>query len=192
MVGISSPESTVLSVPEEFVEELRRTAAPLSLTELLPILGPLVGMPGGRLFTGHFRWCEALIDLPDAGNWVTSDHPALPQWLTSYGSRVLAAFDGETFLGGLGVAAHDQFGHEAAVVVEPGYRRRGLGQRLVAQSARRSYEEGAVTVGFHMDDNLASSAVLEAAGFPDHGWRFMMMLPSPEQKIEQERTMLSG
>lgn len=192
VVGVSTPEGTVLSVPEEFVEELKWTAERSSLDELLPTLGPRVGMPGGRLFTGHFRWCEALADLPDAGDWVTPDHPALPEWLTRYGPRILAAFDGDNFCGGLGVAAHDKFGHEAAVVVEPGCRRRGLGRGLVTQSARRSYDEGAVTVGLHMDDNVASSALLDTAGFGEHGWRFLMMVPSPEQKIEQEEEFRSG
>ena len=78
-----------------------------------------------------------------------------------------------SYLAGVGIKRHDQYGHELSVGTEPEARGRGLARRLVAQAARRVLDEGAVPTYQHAFDNVASARVAQAAGFPDRGWTSM-------------------
>ena len=135
-------------------------------------LGRLLGQPAERLRGGTFRAQRFLVELEPLGEWVAPDDPRLPDWLAPFNDQVLALFDdrGE-YAAGVGQKQHDQFGTEFAVGTEPPHRGKGYARRLVATAARRAYDEGRVATYLHREDNAASAAVAEAAGFPDEGWR---------------------
>lgn len=176
VAGVVTPEGAVLSVPPERVDAVRLVAGDLEeLRAAGPALGDALGVEGGRLFEGVFRWSAAPADLEDAGAWVAVDDPRVPPWLLPFGGDVLMAFDdadGE-YVAGVGIKVHDEHGHELAVVTEEPARGRGLARRLVAQAARRVLELGAVPTYLHADSNVRSAKVAEAAGFPDRGWRVL-------------------
>jgi len=79
--------------------------------------------------------------------------------------------DAGEYAAGVGRKRHDDFGQELAVATEPAHRRRGLARSLVAQAAKRVYDEGAIATYLHRPDNEGSAAVAVAAGFPDLGWK---------------------
>ncbi|MEV4538462.1 GNAT family N-acetyltransferase [Asanoa sp. NPDC049518] len=169
-VGVGAPEGVLLSVPPQRVETVR-ALADLPMPDLLDKLPGAVGYDGWRASGVVFRWTTAPTPLPDAGEWVPVDDPAVPPWLRPFGGEVLIARDESgDYLAGVGIKRHDQYGHELAVGTEAAARGKGLARRLVAQAARRVLDEGAVPTYLHDPENLASSKVAAAAGFPDLGW----------------------
>jgi len=171
VVGVSSPEATVVSVPPEILAEARSLAEAGGFEALAKRLGTLLHRPTARLGSGVFRWCEAVAPLPDAGTWLPVDAAAVPTWLQPFvGPVLIAIVDGE-YASGVGIKRHDRFGHELAVGTAKRFAGRGLARALVAQAARRVMEEGAVATYLHDPANTASARVAEAAGFPDRGWR---------------------
>jgi GNAT superfamily N-acetyltransferase len=179
LVGIRSPESTVISVRRRKAATVRDFAQRpgVSLDELLAYLPTLLDRPDQRVHSGVFRWCDHPVDLPDAGNWEKASDPDVPEWLRPFGYEVLIARDPDTgvYLAGVGLKHHDRYGQEIAVGTEPAARGRGLARRLVAQAARRVLDEGAIATYQHDPANIASSRVAEASGFPDRGWRSLGM-----------------
>ncbi|MGH3611987.1 MAG: GNAT family N-acetyltransferase [Pseudonocardia sp.] len=172
VIGVSTPDSGVLSVPP---------AAAARVSVLLanggdPDGGPdAAGLPG-TWFSGVFRWSTNPVSaLSDAGHWLPAADPSVPKWLRPFGGEVLVAVDADTgeHLAGVGIKRHDAYGHELAVVTAEAARGRGLARRLVAQAARRVLDEGAIPTYLHMRDNHGSARVAEAAGFPDRGWSIM-------------------
>jgi len=180
ITGVSSPSGTVVSVPPAILgeaETLRRTGG---FDALVTGLGVLVGLPEERLRGGVFRALRFLADLEPLGEWVSPTDARLPDWLRPFNGEVLAVFDDTGhYAAGVGQKFHDPFGVEFAVGTEPDHRGKGYARRLVATAARRAYDEGKVVTYLHREDNVASGAVAEAAGFPYEGWR-ALGLPAVE------------
>jgi RimJ/RimL family protein N-acetyltransferase len=171
-VGVRTPTTGVLSVPPDTAEAVRAKAAQSDWATFAAELPSLVGQPNARTYVGVYRWCEQPAALPDAGVWIASDAPNIPDWLRPFGGDVLVALDPDTgaYLAGVGLKRHDGWGSELAVGTEPPARGRGLARRLVCQAARRVLDEGGVPTYQHAPDNVASARVAQAAGFPDRGW----------------------
>jgi GNAT superfamily N-acetyltransferase len=162
--------SCLVSVPPSVALAAVDVAA-LGYDALLAALPGLLGQKPRRIADAVFRWTERPADLDDAGEWVTSAQPGLPDWLHPFRSRVLVAraADG-TFLSAVGIKHHNAYGKELAVGTAPGAEGRGLARRLVAQAARAVLAGGALPTYLHEPSNVASGRVADAAGFPDRGW----------------------
>ncbi len=179
LIGVSTPDTTVLSVPPAHATAVRDQVALLGprWREALPTLPGMLGHPDMQVYSGVFRWCEEAVPLPDAGIWIPADDPAVPAWLRPFGHEVLMAWDAATgaYLAGVGIKVHDEYGRELAVGTDPAVRGRGLARRLVAQAARRVLDEGGIPTYQHDPANIASARVADAAGFPDRSWRSLGM-----------------
>ncbi len=174
LLGVLTPNGGVLSTApgtgdllQAFVDRLEASdfafpAFPLSL----PNVGPVT--------TGVFRYSTAPAATPDAGEWVATSDPRVPEWLQPFNGDVLVAWDALGQYGaGVGLKMHDVCGHEISVGTEPALRGRGIGRQLVATAARRVIAAGAIPTYLHLFDNHASAKVAVGAGFPDRGWRFV-------------------
>ncbi|MEV4757084.1 GNAT family N-acetyltransferase [Micromonospora sp. NPDC049559] len=171
VIGVASRAAMVLSVPPDRVHAVRKLAG-RPFRELLAGLPAAVGHPGWQTYPTVFRHTFAPTPLPEAGEWLPADHPALPDWLRPFGGEALVARDADGgYLAGVGIKRHDAYGRELAVGTAPAARGQGLARRLVAQAARRVLDEGGVPTYQHAPENAASARVAEAAGFPDRGWR---------------------
>ena len=112
--------------------------------------------------------------MPEAGEWVDTTDPRLPEWLRPFGGDVLVAWDrSSNYAGGVGIKHHDKYGQELAVGVEPEHRGEGLARKLVSQAARQVLLSGAIPLYVYGAGNRSSARVADAAGFPDHGWRLV-------------------
>jgi GNAT superfamily N-acetyltransferase len=181
LTGIADPAGrTVVAVPPAAADELvSGLDGPRAARRLEKLPGSL-GRAGCTVERVAFRWTEAPADLPDAGVWVDTTSPRLPDWLRPFGGQALVTFDDHgDYLAGVGVKRHDRFGHEISVGTEPQARGQGLGRRLVAQAARHILDQGRIPTYLHTFDNLASSRVAAAAGFPDLGWSALMLSDEP-------------
>jgi GNAT superfamily N-acetyltransferase len=174
VLGVSTPDGAVLSVPPGRAAALRD----LSWSALPAALAPALGRPGSPVWLGTWRWTLAPADLPEAGIWLPAADPALPDWLRPFGGEVLVALDEGRYAAGVGLKRHDPSGVELAVGTDPAYRGRGLAARLVAQAARRILASGAVPTYIHDPANIASARTATAAGFPDEGWQALGMPPT--------------
>jgi GNAT superfamily N-acetyltransferase len=179
VAGVSTLEATVLSVPPEMVDAVRALGD--DLTVVAEGLGDAVRQPGGRLFSGVFRWSTDPAPDPGRGVWLPVDDPRVLPWLKPFGGEVLVGFDGRDVAAGVGRKIHDEWGHELAVVTEPGHRGDGWATDLIAQAAHRVLRAGAVPTYLHSPDNEASARTADAAGFPDRGWRVHGLSPQPSQ-----------
>jgi GNAT superfamily N-acetyltransferase len=171
-IGVRSDlDGGVLSVPTRGIPSVRALTG-RRLDDILAALPAAVGRPDGESYLGIFRWSDAPAALPEAGEWIPADHPAVPGWLRVFTPEVLVALDPQTgaYLAGVGIKRHDRYGHELAVGTAPAARQRGLAKRLVAQAARRVRDEGAIPTYIHDPANTASAHTADAAGFPDRGW----------------------
>ena len=169
VAGVSTPEATVLSVPPDAVEAVQALGEDLSA--VADELGEAIGQPGGRLFSGVFRWSADPAPDPGRGVWLPVGDPRVLPWLKPFGGEVLVGFDGRDVAAGVGRKIHDEWGHELAVVTEPEHRGDGWATDLIAQAAHRVLRSGAVPTYLHSPDNEASARTADAAGFPDRGWR---------------------
>lgn len=172
VVGVATPEGTVLSLPPGVVDDVRSLGDDIdAVGRALPAL---VGRPEARFGSGVFRWCHTLVDIEPVGVWVPVDDGRVPPWLKPFNGEVLVHFDGDGRYGaGLGRKRHDRLGQELAVGTEPACRGRGLARALVAQAARRVADDGGIATYLHDPANLASARAADAAGFPDVGWRIL-------------------
>ena len=172
VVGVSTPDGAVLSVPPSRVEAVRSLGQ--TLEAMATGLPDAAGVPGGRYGSGRFRWCTTPPSVEPAGEWVPRDDPRVPPWLRPFNGDVLVAWDDDgTYGAGVGRKQHDRYGHELAVATEKPLRGRGLARRLVVTAAQRVIDDGAVPTYLHDDANVASARVADAAGFPDLGWRIV-------------------
>jgi GNAT superfamily N-acetyltransferase len=159
-VGVRSPLGTVVSVAPDRLDEAGEA------------------IRGGRLAEATFRWCEAPTPGIDAlGEWAPATDERVPEWLRPFGHDVLVHFDPDTgrYAAGVGLKRHDDVGWEISVGTEPSHEGRGLARRLVVTAARRVIDEGRVPTYLHDPANTASAHVAEAAGFPDRGWRLLIL-----------------
>jgi hypothetical protein len=171
VAGVATPDGTVLSVPPDRVEAVRALGS--TLEDVGDRLGEALDTPGGRLFSGVFRWSEDPAPDPGRGVWLPIDDPRVLPWLRPFNGDVLVGFEGDAVAAGVGRKQHDRWGHELAVVTESGHRGRRWASDLVAQAAHRVLAEGAVPTYLHAEHNEASARTADAAGFPDRGWSIL-------------------
>jgi RimJ/RimL family protein N-acetyltransferase len=175
LVGVGTPDHTLLSVSPGRADAVRRVAGPLDDDRVRTAIVRAVGAQGHVLGRGVFRWSTTVASadvLPDAGEWVSPADPRVPAWLRPFNyGRVLIAWDDDGAYGaGVGIKRHDDVGHELAVGTSEHLRGRGLARRLVAQAARQVLSEGNLPTYLHDPDNGPSARVADAAGFTDRGW----------------------
>lgn len=170
VVGVETPEGTVLSVPPGLVGKVR--AAGEDLAAVAAALPGIVGRPDARFGRGVFRWCHELTgDTDPDAVWLPPDDERVPPWLAVFNGDVLVHLDEHGRYGaGVGRKRHDAWGQELSVATAKHLQGRGLARRLVAQAARRVADEEAVATYLHAETNTASAKVADAAGFPDTGW----------------------
>lgn len=173
VTGLVDPAGRMLvSVPPGLAVHVGTT----SVHQNLRSLPALVGRPEHSIDRVVLRWCVDPAPLAPLGEWVDSDSPRLPSWLTPFGGKSLVVFGSDgSYLAGVGIKRHDRFGHEISVGTEPGARGRGLARRLVAEAARHIRSRGAIATYLHHPANLASSRVAAAAGFADTGWSALVL-----------------
>jgi GNAT superfamily N-acetyltransferase len=168
VLGVSTPDATVLSVPPEHADAVGALGD--TLTDVEDEIGRALGHPQGRLFSGVFRWSDAPCESPDRGVWLPTSDPRVLPWLKPFNGDVLVGITDTGIAAGVGRKQHNEWGHELAVVTEPDHRGQGWGKDLVAQAARRVLADGAIPTYLHNPGNKASARTADAAGFPDRGW----------------------
>jgi GNAT superfamily N-acetyltransferase len=182
LVGVGTPDRTVLSVTPARARAVRRAAGPLDEEGVRKAIVKALGANSHVLGRGVFRWSTTVASagvLPDAGEWVDPTDPRVPSWLRPFNyCQVLIAWDDDGAYGaGVGIKRHDDVGHELAVVTSEQLRGRGIGRRLVAQAARRILAEGKLPTYLHGPHNIPSARVADAVGFPDRGWSVYGLFP---------------
>lgn len=183
LVGVGTPDRTLLSVTPARAEHVRRAAGPLDEEGVRKALVKALGVDGYVLGRGVFRWSTTVASadvLPDVGEWLDPSDPRIPPWLRpfNYGQVLIAWDDDGTYGAGVGIKRHDDVGHELAVVTTGRLRGRGIGRKLVAQAARRVLAEGKLPTYLHDPNNVASARVADAVGFPDRGWSVYGLFPA--------------
>lgn len=176
-VAVNSPVGAVVSVvPEAADRAAEATRGGIDGDEFRHRLAQAVGAPDGTSPWVVLRWSIAPAPLVDAGRWVDSDEPGLPEWLRAFPGPLLVAFDDHDgrYLAGVGIKDHTRWGRELAVGTDEAARGRGLARRLVAQAARAVLEDGGIPLYVHDAANEPSARVADAAGFPDRGWRLLV------------------
>ena len=170
VLGIATPEGTVISVPKSVVDSAQ-ILANLGFAQLSEGIGALFDQPNLPLGVNDFRYLRELVALEPLGEWVAADDPRVPAWLRPFDGGVLIVCDeADRYMAGVGLKLHDEFASEIAVGTEPEFRGRGLARRLVATAARRLVDEGKTATYEHVRENATSGAVAVAAGFSDLGW----------------------
>lgn len=182
LIGVGTPERTLLSVAPDRADDVRKVVGPLDDDGVRRAIVAALGLEGYVVGRGVFRWSTQVATagtLPDAGEWVERDDPRVPFWLHpfNYGPVLIAWDDDGEYGAGVGVKRHDAVGHEVAVVTTERLRGQGIGRRLVAQAARRILSEGHLPTYLHGPDNVASARVADAVGFPDRGWSVYGLFP---------------
>lgn len=181
MLGVESPEGTVLS----YSEKVFPCGAELDPVKVEDELGTgdshitipeMFCRPEMHFGRAVFRYLGEFVDLPEIGEWVEITDPRIPDWLKPFNGGVLVhwAEDG-SYAAGVGVKQHNDLGMEISVGTDPGHRGKGLAQKLVAQSARDIWKRGAIPIYLHGATNAASARVAEKSGFPDRGWHIIEM-----------------
>jgi RimJ/RimL family protein N-acetyltransferase len=158
-VGVRSPLGTVVSVAPDHLDDA------------------MAALKERRVDEAVFRWCESPAPLEPLGEWVPAADARVPPWLKPFGHDVLVAFDRDTgrYAAGVGLKRHDEHAWEISVGTDPSHEGRGMGRRLVATAARRVIDDGRVPTYLHDPANAASARVADAAGFPDQGWRLLVL-----------------
>jgi GNAT superfamily N-acetyltransferase len=173
VVGVSSPQTAVISVPPDAAQRVRDRAQ--SWQQAASVLPEALARPESRVYYGTFRWTYQPEDLPDAGVWIPVDDPRVPPWLHPFGGEALITLIDDSYAAGVGIKRHNASGLEISVGTEPEHRGKGLAARLVAQAARWILAQGAVPIYLHDPANIASDRTANAAGFPDQGWQILGM-----------------
>lgn len=175
LVGVGTPERTLLSVPPDRVDAVVAAVGPLDDRSVRRRVVEAVGAADKVLGRGVFRWSTRVVGtdvLPDVGEWIDPADPRVPDWLRPFNHhRVLVVWTDDGVYGaGVGIKRHDAVGHEIAVVTTPALQGRGIARRLVAQAARRVLADGGLPTYLHDPANAPSAHVADAVGFPDRGW----------------------
>lgn len=175
VAGIATPDGAVLSVPSDYLEDVRSLGS--TLGEIGPKLAHTLDMPDWRFYAGIFRWSESPIPYDRPGIWRPHGHPDILPWLEPFNGAVLIGYEDHEIAAGVGRKIHNAYGHEVAVVTEEGHRGRGWAKRLVSQAAEQILDDGAVATYLHAPNNAASARTADAAGFPDRGWMILGLFP---------------
>jgi RimJ/RimL family protein N-acetyltransferase len=179
-VVVASPAGIVISVPPAARAETEALVDRVGSPAFADELAAAVGAPKRASPWLVLRWTGSPAALRPVGMWVEPTHPGLPKWLRPFPSPVLVAFDERgAFLAGLGIKPHTRAGRELAVGTEEEARGRGLARRLVAQAAHHVLAEGGVPLYVHHPANAPSARVADGAGFPDLGWRTLVVAAPP-------------
>jgi GNAT superfamily N-acetyltransferase len=180
-VVVTAPVGTVISVPPAAVEETRPLVGDLRSPGFGAKLAATIGAPRRASPWLVMRWTGEPAPLPDVGRWIERSQPGVPDWLQPFPDPVLAVFDEQgAFMAGLGIKPHTDAGWELAVGTEERARGRGLARRLVAQAAREVLARGAVPLYVHHPENIPSARAADGAGFPDSGWRMVVVATPPD------------
>lgn len=175
-VVVRSPVGTVISVRPERVAAARPLAGAVEDGDFPARLAEAVGAPGRVSPWLPLRWSADPAPLADIGEWVDVTHPALPDWLRAFAGPILVALDDDgAYVGGVGLKPHTEYGVEVAVGTNPAARGKGVARRLVAQAGRSLLARGVIPLYVHAPDNVPSARVADAAGFPDRGWRLLVV-----------------
>jgi hypothetical protein len=187
VIGIRSPEGTVISVPPNAMESSVELAATGGLEAVGRGLAEFLPFPSPRMLIGSFRWAEEPPDFPDAGEWVSPGDPEAPDWLRPY-QEALIARTPSGCAGEIGVKHHTPYGHELAIRISArtaarhGLRRLGL--HLGAQAVRKVLAGGAVPFGIFMFQNVASGHLWATTPSAHLNWQFITMVAgSPSQPV---------
>jgi GNAT superfamily N-acetyltransferase len=165
----------VLSLSPYLAEKVTiRIGRSTILKDEMPLVASILG---AREFFGVFRWSTQIATFEDIGEWIDADHPIVPEWLKPFGHRVLMAFDEDrSYIGGVGIKHHLEYGREIAVVVEERAAGRQIARRLVSKAAQEILDDSKVPIYLHAEANVASAKVAEAVGFKDVGWKIIGMV----------------
>ena len=175
-IGVSSPNSTVISVARRYYEPICDLVQKGGPEDLERRIAEVVGGAGATLRRGVFRFHQQLVAHESWGEWFSPTDPSMPEWLRPFNAKVLIAFDQERrYAAGVGCKRHDDYVYELAITTEPGHRRLGYARELVAQASEFVYSAGGVATYMHRRDNVGSAAVAESSGFPDRGWETIML-----------------
>ncbi len=181
LIGVATPDGTVLSVPPERVAAVRAACADPDDAGWPDRVAMAMDAPGAVVGLGTFRSVTSPASvpaLPALGEWLRVDDPVVPSWLHPFGGWVLIACDADgQYAAGVGVKRHDAHGRELAVGTVPAQRGAGLARRLVVTAARRLLDEGFAVTYLHDPANTGSARVAEAAGFADRGWQIIGLWP---------------
>ncbi len=180
--GVTGPEGSVLAVAPGVAPLLEgSTAAEVFADAAAPDgherLSRRFGMPAGYGMP-VFRWSKEAADGPDVGEWIDPEDPRLPDWLRPFNGGVLALFEDDQYVAGVGLKRHNDLAFELSVGTDPDFRGQGYATDLVAQAAREIIAAGGVPLYQHGPDNEASARVADAAGFPDRGWFMLEIHPA--------------
>jgi GNAT superfamily N-acetyltransferase len=166
----------VLSVEVSLAERVRDALTGIDRysREALGVLPQALGLTDRKLFEGVFRYCFSPTHFEHQGQWFDVSNDVVPEWLHPFGGEaLLAVSDRGSYLAGVGIKRHDDFGRELAVVTDEAARGRGLARALVSQATERVLETGRAPTYLHAPGNVASARVAEAVGFVDRGWKIL-------------------
>ena len=127
-IGVGGPGGRVLSVAPPQTTAVRRLVEERP-EQFLDALPATIGLPERIAYEGVFRWTIRPNPLPDAGQWLPADDPAVPEWLRPFGGTCSSPATRTTgvYLAGVGIKRHDQFGHEIGRRHGPGGPGQGAG-----------------------------------------------------------------
>jgi ribosomal protein S18 acetylase RimI-like enzyme len=108
-------------------------------------------------------WRDAGLPVKPQGR----DHPnRLKQEITAHPRNFIGAFDGERLVGVVVATWDGRKGWINRLAVRPEYRRRKVGQTLIAEAERELENRGALIIAALIEpDNSASLKLFEACGF---------------------------
>lgn len=188
MAGMRAPEGIVISVAPEILETSIESARTEGLKGLERVLAAHMPFTAPRLHSCSFRWCENVVDAPEAGDWISPLDSDSPAWLRPY-QEALVVNTSSGCAGAIGIKHHDAFGHELAIRISPRvaahHNLAGLGRRMGARAVRKVLADGAVPTVILNHDNVRSAAICRSVGFQNKGWDFLAMVSGPAQNATE-------
>lgn len=124
VLGVSDGTAMVLSVSPQVARQLRQ--ADPGDDDPAVVLARALGRPTdvAEQVTWSqlvLRWTTTPAVPRDLGIWWPTNHPHLPSWLRPFNGDLLVALDADgAVVAGAGRKQHTRYGHEIAVVTEPG------------------------------------------------------------------------
>jgi RimJ/RimL family protein N-acetyltransferase len=180
--GVTGPDGSVLAVSPVLARLFDGSTAEAVFADAAVAngherLAKRLGVPVGHGMP-VFRWSEEAAVGPNLGEWVDAGDVRLPDWLRPFNGGVLAVFEDDQYVAGVGLKRHNDIAFELSVGTDPEFRGQGFATDLVAQAARAIIGAGGVPIYQHGAGNEASAKVADAAGFPDRGWFMLEIQPA--------------